>query len=38
MKTYIPLISTRTKGPLGLVHLPEAMAENASVGKGQVGR
>ena len=22
METYIPLISTRTKGPLGLVHLP----------------
>jgi hypothetical protein len=36
MPTHVPLISTRTKGPLGLVHLPRLWLKMRLSAKGQL--
>lgn len=36
MKTHVPLISTRTKGPLGLVHLPRLWLKMRLSAKGKL--
>ena len=36
METYIPLISTRAKGPLGLVHLPRLWLKMRLSAKGKL--
>ena len=36
METHIPLISTRTKGPLGLVHLPRLWLKMRLSAKGKL--